>query len=317
MEAKLIMTVEEMKDQDKWLKLRNSGIGGSDAAAVLGLNKWKSPFQLWLEKTGQTEPDDLSQNEYVYWGNVLEQVVADRFCELKGKKVRHQGMMANNKSPWLLANVDRMVVGENAGLECKTANGFATKEWEDDKLPTTYYCQCQHYMMATGCDKWYIAVLIGGNHFVWKEIPRNEDDIKALYDAEKQFWEVNVLQSIMPDVDGSDSCTKALQNKFTGGQVEAVAMPNESVKLLELIDGFEHEKEEVENNLNETKNKLCLLLGNNEVGYAGDRKVTWKVQNGRTSVDSKRMKMEIPNVYQKYVKIGAPYRKLNIQKGAR
>ena len=92
MEAKLIMTVEEMKDHAKWLELRNSGIGGSDAATVLGLNKWKSPFQLWLEKTGQTEPDDLSQNEYVYWGTVLEQVVADRFCELTGKKVRHQGM---------------------------------------------------------------------------------------------------------------------------------------------------------------------------------------------------------------------------------
>ena len=76
MEAKLIMPLEKMKDQDKWLKLRNSGIGGSDAADVLGLNKWKSPFQLCLEKTGQTETDDLSSNEYVYWGNILELVVA-------------------------------------------------------------------------------------------------------------------------------------------------------------------------------------------------------------------------------------------------
>ena len=83
----LVMTCEEMKDKENWLAMRKAGIGGSDAAAVIGLSRWKSPFQVWLEKTGQTEPDDLSNNEYVYWGTVLEQAVADRFCELTGKKV--------------------------------------------------------------------------------------------------------------------------------------------------------------------------------------------------------------------------------------
>ena len=71
MATKLLMTVEEMKDRDKWLKFRNLGIGGSEAAVIVGMNKWKSPFQLWLEKREEVEPEDLSDNEYVYWGNVL------------------------------------------------------------------------------------------------------------------------------------------------------------------------------------------------------------------------------------------------------
>ena len=183
MNAKLIMTVEEMKDRKAWEKLRNIGIGGSDAAIIAGLNRWKSPFKLWQEKTGQVEPEDLSDNEYVYWGTVLEQAVADRFTELTGLKVKKCGTLQSLDYPFMIANVDRLVVGENAGLECKTANGFKAKEWEGDNVPDGYYLQCQHYMAVTNCEKWYIACLIGGNHFVWKEIPRNEEDITALIAA--------------------------------------------------------------------------------------------------------------------------------------
>ena len=148
--AKLIMTVAEMADEKKWLDARREGIGGSDASVIVGLNRWKSPFQLWLEKTGKAEPEDLSGNEYVYWGKVLEEAVANRFCELTGKKVQRRGLLQMDDYPYIRASVDRMVVGENAGLECKTCNGFAAKEWEDDEVPTAYYVQCQHYMMVTG-----------------------------------------------------------------------------------------------------------------------------------------------------------------------
>ena len=162
---------------------------------------------MWQEKTGQGEPEDLSDNEYVYWGTVLEQAVADRFTELTGLKVKKCGTLQSLDCPFMIANVDRLVVGENAGLECKTANGFKAKEWEGDNVPDGYYLQCQHYMAVTGCEKWYIACLIGGNHFVWKEIPRNEEDITALIEAEKAFWEDNVQGGIMPDVEiGRASC---------------------------------------------------------------------------------------------------------------
>nr|WP_278582573.1 YqaJ viral recombinase family protein [Prevotella denticola] len=312
MNAKLIMTVEEMQDRKKWEQLRNLGIGGSDAAVIAGLNRWKSPFQLWLEKTGQAEPEDLSDNEYVYWGTVLEQAVADRFCELTGKKVRRQGMVQSTSDEWLLANVDRMVVGENAGLECKTANGFSAKQWDGDAVPDSYYLQCQHYMMVTGCDIWYIAVLIGGNHFVYKEIPRNEEDIAALYATEKAFWEKNVKGGEMPDVDGSDSCTAALRERFPGGDMEAITLPEAAAGIVTRLDELKETEKNVKEGIKKAQNELCEMLGNCEIGYIGERKITWKMQAGRTTVDSKKLKAELPDIYEKYSKKGNPIRVFKI-----
>ena len=289
MNAKLIMTVEEMKDHKAWEKLRNIGIGGSDAAIIAGLNRWKSPFKLWQEKTGQVEPEDLSDNEYVYWGTVLEQAVSDRFTELTGLKVKKCGTLQSLDYPFMIANVDRLVVGENAGLECKTANGFKAKEWEGDNVPDGYYLQCQHYMAVTGCEKWYIACLIGGNHFVWKEIPRNEEDITALIEAEKAFWEDNVQGGIMPDVDGSKSCSQALAERFPGEAADRI-------------------KDQIESK----KNGIKLMLGDHEIAYAGERKVTWKTQAGRVTIDSKKLKAEMPDVYEKYSKQGNPIRVFKI-----
>ena len=312
MNTKLIMTVEEMQDRKKWEAMRNIGIGGSDASTIAGINRWKSPYQLWLEKTGQVEPEDISDNEYVYWGTVLEQLVADRFCELTGKKVRKCGMMQSLTHEFMLANVDRLVVGENAGLECKTANGFKAKEWEGDNVPDGYYLQCQHYMAVTNCEKWYIACLIGGNHFVWKEIPRNEEDIAALIEAEKAFWEDNVQGGIMPDVDGSKSCSQALAERFPGGVTDSITLPKEADELLAEIDELNEAADRIKDQIESKKNSIKLMLGDHEVAYAGERKVTWKTQAGRTTIDSKKLKAEMPDVYEKYSKQGNPIRVFKI-----
>lgn len=312
MNTKLIMTVEEMQDRKKWEAMRNIGIGGSDASTIAGINRWKSPYQLWLEKTGQVEPEDISYNEYVYWGTVLEQLVADRFCELTGKKVRKCGMMQSLTHEFMLANVDRLVVGENAGLECKTANGFKAKEWEGDNIPDSYYLQCQHYMAVTGCEKWYIACLIGGNHFVWKEIPRNEEDITALIEAEGAFWEDNVKVGLMPDVDGSKSCSQALAERFPGGVTDSITLPKEADELLNEIDELNEAADRIKDQIESKKNSIKLMLGDNEIAYAGERKVTWKTQAGRVTVDSKKLKSEMPDVYEKYSKQGNPIRVFKI-----
>ena len=302
--AKLIMTVEEAKDHDKWLKVRNSGIGGSDIAAVLGMSKWKSAWQLWNEKRGMVEPEDLSENEYIYWGTVLEQAVADRFCELTGKQVRKSGTLADDEYDFMLANVDRMVVGEKAGLECKTANGFAAKQWEGDEVPTQYYLQCQWYMMVTGFEKWYIACLIGGNHFVWKEIPRNEEDIAAMRTAAIDFWDM-VQTGRMPAIDGSESCSNALRDKFKAEPGKEVELDEPDVdRLLTLKAGLE----EMKNAVAEAENTIKLKMGEAEIGYAGEHKVTWKQQAGRVTVDAKRLKAAMPNVFEKYSKTGKPTR---------
>lgn len=309
--AKLIMTVAEMADEKKWLAARREGIGGSDASVIVGLNRWKSPFQLWLEKTGKAEAEDLSGNEYVYWGKVLEEAVANRFCELTGKKVQRRGLLQMDEYPYIRASVDRMVVGENAGLECKTCNGFSAKEWEDDEVPAAYYVQCQHYMMVTGSERWYIAVLIGGNKFAWKEIPRNDNEIDLLLQAEIDFWH-KVETGIMPEVDGSESCKDALAAEFRGGNAEPLTLPDAAEVIIERIRALDDAKKNTEEDIEHHKNQLRRLMGDYELGYAGDYKVTWKTQAGRTTVDSKALKAKEPAIYAKYAKQSKPTRVLRI-----
>lgn len=305
MKGKVILTVAEAEDREKWLAVRNSGIGGSDAAVIVGKNPWKSAFELWTEKTGKVEPDDLSDNEAVYWGTVLEDLVAKRFEEVTGKKVRRCGTMAHDDYPYMLANVDRLVNGERAGLEIKTANGFKAKAWEGDEIPDAYYLQCQWYLFVTGLEKWYIACLIGGQRFVWKEIPRNEDDIKALRNAAQFFWEVNVQTNVAPDLDGSDGTTEALgamYNKPIDSSV--VNLPSAAQAAIETLDQLAVTEKIIAEQKAQAQNVLKAQLGNFETGLFQNRKVTWKMTKGSTTVDSKKLQAEYPEAYAACMKVG-------------
>lgn len=314
----LILSVKDAEDHEKWLETRDLGIGGSDAAVIMGMNPYKSPYQLWLEKTGQAEAPDLSGNQYVYWGTKNEANIADWFQEETGKKVKRLGTLRSKEYPFMLANVDRTVVGENAGLEIKTAGVRQYRKWKDDEIPDAYYCQCLHYMAVTGADYWYIAVLLGGNEAKWKRIERNEEDIQHLIIAETDFWKL-VETRTPPPVDGSDSCAAALSAQYKGGD------PNYSIILPPDIDGviasLEDDKaimDALKKQITEKENRLKALLGNAEEGTTDHYRVLWKTQAGRTSVPLAKVKKQAPDVYQLLeekgcITIGKPSRRFSIK----
>ncbi len=313
MKGKLIMTVEQAADRVAWERIRKSGIGGSDIAAIMGLNPWKSAFALYAEKHGDVEAEDLSNNEYVYWGTVLEQVVADRFCELAGKKVRKCGTLQDENYEFMLANVDRLVVGENAGLECKTANGFKAKEWDGDEVPDAYYCQCQWYMMITGFEKWYIACLIGGNHFVWKEIPRNENFVDELRTAAVVFWD-NLENNIAPEADGSESTTEAIE-KMTAAKIGAdeISLGTQAAPFIQRYNELCVTEKVIKEQKTQCQNSLLLLLNGAECGTYQGYKVCNKMVKGRTTIDTKALKKDLPDVYAKYAKVGKDSTRFSIK----
>lgn len=314
----LILSVKDAEDHEKWLEARALGIGGSDAAVIMGMNQYKSPYQLWLEKTGQVEPPDLSGNQYVYWGTRNESNIADWFQEETGKKVKRLGTLRSKEYPFMLANVDRTVVGENAGLEIKTAGVRQYRKWKDDEIPDAYYCQCLHYMAVTGADYWYIAVLLGGNEAKWKRIERNEEDIQHLIMAETDFWKL-VETKTPPPVDGSDSCAAALSAQYKGGD------PNYSIILPPDIDGviasLEDDKaimDALKKQITEKENRLKALLGNAEEGTTDHYRVLWKTQAGRSSVPLAKIKKQTPDIYQLLeekgcITIGKPSRRFSIK----
>lgn len=150
-----------------------------------------------------------------------------------GKKVRKLGTLRSRAHPFMLANVDRAVMGEEAGLEIKTAGVNQAKKWKGDEIPDSYYCQCLHYLTVTGADRWYIAVLIGGNEAIRKTVERNDEDIKALIEAERDFWD-HVVTRTPPPVDGSASCAAALSERFKGGG-ESIILPSRTDTMIESL----------------------------------------------------------------------------------
>lgn len=315
--CKLILSVHDAeKDHDKWLRTRDMGIGGSDAAVIMGLNPYKSPYQLWMEKTGQAAPPDLSGNPYIYWGTKNEANIADWFQEETGKKVRKLGTLQNRTYPFMLANVDRQVLGENAGLEIKTAGVRHYKEWKGDEIPDAYYCQCLHYMAVTGSDYWYIAVLLGGNESMWKRIDRNEEDVQTLISHEREFWSL-VQTHTAPPIDGSASCAQALADRYHG-EDKTIVLPDDAAQIIDDLRGDKEILEQLKAQITLRENQLKDMLGEAEIGTVGDYRVTWKTTNPRETCSLSKLKKAAPDIYQTlrdkgFISIGKASRRFAIK----
>lgn len=314
MKAKLLMTVEQAaSDHEAWEKLRMSGIGGSDVAVIMGYNPWKSAYALYAEKVGLVPPEDLSENEAVEWGTKLEPMIAQKFSEVTGKKVKRWGTVCNPDAPWQMANFDRLIVGEDCGLECKTANAFKKEEWEGDNVPDAYYCQVQMYIHLSGFEGWWIACLIGGQHFEYKYIPRNDTFIQDMLEKVTAFWENHVVAKVPPAVDGSESCTEAIKKIYKNSNGMQIDLPSRAAHIFASLDELDNTMNIIKQQQDNLKNELKLMLGDNEVGVIGDRKVTWKTQKGRTTIDSKKLQKEYADVYAACVKYGEPSRVMKIK----
>ncbi|MGO2892459.1 MAG: YqaJ viral recombinase family protein [Enterococcus devriesei] len=281
----------------EWLEDRRKGIGGSDVGTILGLNKWKSPYQLWLEKTGQIELDE-SNSEPAYWGNVLEEVVAREFMERTGKKVRRRNQVFEHPlHPFLRANIDRDVVGENAILECKTANSFLAKEWDGDEIPMSYLCQIQHYMNVLNRECAYIAVLIGGQRFVWKKIERDQVLIDMITKRLVEFWEINVMGDIEPPIDGSDATADFLKNHYSEEGKEEVTLPSNYDDLVESKRQLKKTEKEIKDQIQKIDNQIKSELGKRDavIGITPKFIISWKSQE-RVSLDRKKLEVKYPEV---------------------
>lgn len=294
----LIQTVDMSREQ--WLEARRKGIGGSDVSAIAGLNKWKSPVAVYLDKVGQSPIEDTA-GEAAYWGNVMEDIVAQEFSIRTGLKVRRRNaILKHPEYQFMLANVDRLIIGKPEGLECKTASEYLKGEWEDEEIPAAYLLQIQHYMAVTGYKAWHIAVLVGGNKFIHKKVERDEELISYLIQIEKDFWEHHVLKEIPPAFDGSDASVDLLKALYPESEPESeINLPKDAETLLEALEVIKSDIKESESKKKEYENQIKALMGVNEKAYAGTRKITWK-SNSVTRIDSKRLKAEQPELYKKY-----------------
>ena len=292
---KLISTLNINKES--WLQYRKQGIGGSDAGAVCGLNPYRTAIQVYYDKTSDSIEE--IDNEAMRQGRELEEYVAKRFCEASGKRVRRaNAMFYDEKNPFMLADVDRMIVGENAGLECKTASPYSEEKWRDDKIPLSYQLQCYHYMSVCNADAWYIAVLIYGRDFKYYRIERDDEVIGNLIRIEEEFWNEYVLKRVIPDPDGSKTADAAIAERFKESKSTTIPLTGFDERLerrqeiLSLLEKIETEKRQIDQ-------ELKLYLGDAEIAENEHYRVSWK-NFIRSSIDEKRLKAEQPEIYEKY-----------------
>ena len=290
-------------NRDEWLKQRSKGLGGSDAGAVVGLNPYKSAYTLWAEKTGQIS-NVVEENEAIRLGNDLEDYVAKRFAEQENKRIKRSSYCYQSKEfPFMRANVDRLIVGENSALECKTANPFKDGDYSNDIIPPTYYCQCLHYMAVCGFDRIYLAVLVFQKGFYTYVIDRGneavEADIRALIKAESEFWKL-VEDGTAPDVDGSESTAQTLK-QLHKDELKTVFDLTEYDDKLDEIQELKEQQKELKTRQKTLENELKEVLIGCDYGRSSIYNVSAKVTTS-SRFDTDRFKKENLKIYNSYKK---------------
>ena len=277
-------------DRMEFLTARRLGIGGSDIGAIMGLSKWKSPVDVWLDKTGRTEPD-LEMSEPAYFGIELESFVAAEYSKRSGNKVQRVNQIIKHpQHAWMLANIDRAVVadgsrarldkdGNLAGikglLECKTASAYLEREWSDESAPLAYVAQCQWYMAVTGAEWCDLAVLIGGQRYICHRIERDESLIAAVIDAGRNFWFNNVLAD-SPPAPRTPEETLALFP--TNSRDDLVVASDDVMRALEAYQLLKQKAKSVDDEMAAVKAAIQSFIGPHSgvCDLQGSPLATWK-----------------------------------------
>lgn len=310
--AKILASIDtsNQTEDEQWHFRRSLGIGGSEAGTILGLNKYQTAWDLWAIKTGRMPAPDLSDNMAVKMGHKLEQTVAELYAEVTGKQVRRSNIHHQHKEkPWLVGNLDRVVVGEKRGLECKTASSFAAKgkfgkgnQYSPtgelvilcDEVPDTYLIQVQHYMAVTGLTVFDLAVLIDGRDFRIFTIHRNDDLIAEIESQLTAFWFDNVISDIAPD-----GAPIAESEVIKGATIEATqditSLIDAHKELAEAINELKAEQDKVDE-------AIKSFIGDSEILVAdGHQLASYKTVNSNR-FDTAAFKKSEPALYQQYVK---------------
>ena len=196
------------RSHEEWLQARKKGLGASDAGTIIGVNKWKSTVELWQEKVGLREPEDISGKSYVQYGHDAEPHLRALFAldhpELKVTYDSPYKMIFSDELPFIFATPDgeleEIATGRHGGLEVKTTEILNPRQWADwdNRIPDQYYAQVCHQMLASGWDFVYVLAQIkwrtrdGELRKMIKEYPIERrdalEDIEMLRKKEPVFW---------------------------------------------------------------------------------------------------------------------------------
>lgn len=294
---------------DEWLQVRRQGIGSSDAAAAVGLNPYQSMLELWLIKTGRDadlpKADPNDEESPLYWGALLEPIVAEHYTKRSGNRVRRINAVLQHPDPdkaWMLANIDREVIGapDVQVLECKTAGEFGSRLWKEG-VPEYIQCQVQHQLAVTGKQAADVCVLICGQEIRIHRIERDDELIANLIQLERQFWHY-VETDTPPPADGSDSAAKALQCLYPRDRGNTLDLSGEetlSAAFTELL-AVKATREQFEQREESLKQQIQERMGDATWAKFAHGTVSWKRSKDSTGLDVKSLLKDQPDLLTAY-----------------
>lgn len=311
-----ILDKRNMTEED-WQEYRRNqkGIGGSEVATILGLNPYKSAFTLWLEKTGQIEPQGVN-NEYVEWGNILEPVIRTKFAEETGFEVyEYPYVIQHDEHDFMVANIDGIVVdpafnGEKGVLEIKTANERMKDSWAEGP-PNHYMLQIQHYLATLDFSYAYVACLIGGHHFKYFLIERDEYVIDKIISAEREFMRM-IEEGTPPEISGHPSDSDYLAKAFPNDNGEENSLPADLEGLAVRYSELQEEIKSLQNEADYIKNRIKLEAKEHRFLKSETVKVSLPTVN-KTNFNSKQFAADYPELYEQYKNKVVSYRGFTVE----
>jgi putative phage-type endonuclease len=283
-------------------------LGGSEAAAALGLNPYKSPVQLWLEKTGQVEPAPVN-NDAVKWGSILEPVIAAEL-ERDGYRIEYMGTSVEVVEGFRSCHPDGRV-NDDGLLEIKTAGVRMSAAWDDGGIPTPYVIQVAHNMAVTG-DQWaLLACLIGGQRLEVRRIERDADLEQRILELEEQFWR-HVEDGTPPPPDGSSATDEVLRRMYPGSSDGGIyQLGPDDFQLVKELRDLKAALAVTERQIGEREQQLKMLMGDHTAAaYGGAIAVRWSPVESKR-VDTKQLKEEYPEVAELVTKASS-YRRFTL-----
>ena len=241
------MLTEEQKE------IRRKGIGATDCAAVMGLSPYKTPYELWMEKTGRMEEESILTEERLRLRHAHEETIAREYATRNNVKLKRVNKtLFHKKYPFMLCHLDRVIIGKRKIVECKSSSGFMRPTWGEsgsDEAPMIYLLQVQHQMAVSGYEDSDIAALIDIDDYRIYSAPRNNKIIEKIEDACNRFWNENVLSDIAPppSTRGDLKLMYPLNNgNFIEASEEIVKVINDLESVKNIIKSSNTEKELIE-----------------------------------------------------------------------
>lgn len=294
-----------MSENEEFLKQRLIGIGGSDAAVVLGMSPFKSRIQLWNEKVSKKIDIESANALILEIGSALEPIIANKYARTTGRKLELRPMKVHPVYPFIIGNIDREIVGDERGpgiLEIKTKGAWI--DWHSEDIPPYYMTQVQHYLSVYGYDWASFAVLdLGTRKITHTDVERDDKQIANIIDEEKKFWKL-VETKVPPEVDSSKACGNFLREHYNQSEDIIIDLigNEDATKWAMILKDIRNQEKLLKAQEDECKNHLMSLVGSAEKALGNNFKISWKSPKDKDVFDLEKFRIEHPKLVKQYLK---------------